>query len=81
MENNEIWMDIKNYNGIYQISSFGNVRSLHRKTPLIIKKFLSNTGYYTVRLTLNKITKYKSIHQLVAESFLYHVPRGILIMN
>lgn len=28
---NEVWKDIKNYEGLYQISNLGNIKSLSRK--------------------------------------------------
>ena len=56
---NEIWKDINNYEGIYQISNLGNVRSLDREQIDIngikrvfkgqmLTKSLGNWGYYTV---------------------------------
>ena len=73
----EIWKDIKGYEGYYQISSFGRVRSLDRfdgfKNNIkgkLIKCFLSKTGY--VRVSLSKNQKYKKfqVHRLVAQAFI-----------
>ena len=69
----EIWKDIKNYEGLYQISNLGNVKSFHKNTTgKILKNILGNKGYYTIGLTKEGIKKTKSIHQLLAESFLGH---------
>ena len=73
----EIWKDIKDYEGIYQVSNLGNVRSLDRldnrgrktKGRELKKKKMSN-GYEFVQLY--KYNKFKncSIHRLVAQAFL-----------
>ena len=67
----EIWKDIKDYEGLYQVSNLGNVKSLDR---LIVKKGLKeknntyilkgnlikqhlNKGYFKVQLTKNSFRK------------------------
>ena len=82
MEKNEIWKEIIDFEKYYEISNLGNVRSLYRKEFLLIKKILSNTGYFVVRLNKNGKSEYKTIHKLVAESFLNHKPCGYkLVIN
>ena len=67
----EEWKDIPNYNGDYQISSYGRVRSLKRKTPLIMSPILGRTqDYYSIGLTKNGIKTQYSINRLVAEAFI-----------
>jgi hypothetical protein len=77
----EQWKDIEGYEGIYQISNFGNVKSLsryinnkHNTLSLIKEKILrygiDKYGYYIVSLTKNKIQKTHTIHSLVAKNFL-----------
>lgn len=82
---NEIWKDVVGYEGIYQISNFGNVKSLGNdksKKEKILKKRLGTKNYYMVGLTKNKKQITKDIHQLVAESFLNHKPCGLkLVVN
>lgn len=57
----EIWKDIPNYEGLYQVSNLGNIKSLskiiERKNGYKlsikernIKKWLANNGYYMVSL-------------------------------
>lgn len=66
-----IWKDIKGYEGLYQVSNLGNVKSLIRN--IILKPDVS-TGYNRVRLTKRNGSKRKlfQIHQLVAVAFLNH---------
>ena len=77
----EIWKDIKNYEGIYQVSNMGRIKSVERymlnrwgngfkKWREKIKiQTLSKNGYYTVRLSNNGKDKGYSTHRLVAEAF------------
>ena len=83
----ENWKDIKGYEGFYQVSNIGNVKSLERKVKCkggalrtvnkkILKPYLDSKGYLQVKL--NKKGNYKSFntHKLVAMSFLGHTPCG-----
>ena len=66
----EIWKDIKGYEGLYQISNFGRVKSFVKKEPKILKCGLTGIGYYTVNLCNAKNRSSKKIHRLVAEAFI-----------
>ena len=82
----EIWKDIKNFEGLYQVSNLGRVKSLprtinKRKCKEIIKTAtLSNKGYYRLSLCKNGTTKYYAIHRLVAEAFVPN-PNNFPIVN
>lgn len=70
----EIWKNIEGYIGVYQISNFGNVRSLSNgftRKSKILKQKVDRNGYKSVSLSKNSIGKYFSIHRLVALHFLY----------
>ena len=70
----EIWKDIQGYEGIYQVSSHGRVKSLnYNKTGLegILNPNNNGKGYLQVYLTKNKKSKKVLIHRLVAQAFLY----------
>lgn len=76
----EIWKDIEEYEGLYQVSNLGNVKSLERtrisKCGSIanvkerILKPANNRGYLMVVLCKNGKLKTYSIHRLVAQAFL-----------
>lgn len=69
----EIWKDIENFEGLYQISSKGRIRRITKTgKKKILKQFLDSSigGYYRVNLCKNgKSTKAKP-HQLVAQAFI-----------
>lgn len=73
---NEIWKDINGYEGIYQISSHGRIKSLLFKNGTVCKekeKLLRPTdngrGYLLIRLCKEGVQKNFYIHRLVAEAF------------
>ena len=75
----EVWKDIKGYEGMYQISSLGRVKSLKRKgvtKDKILKGGTDGRGYKSVNLCLYTKSKTFKIHQLVAIAFLNHTPCG-----
>ena len=67
--NNEIWKDVKNYEGLYQISNLGRVKSLISKNK-ILKPSKNKRGYMIVALSKNKIIKRYGVHQIVANNFI-----------
>ena len=78
----EIWKDIKNYEGMYQISNFGNVKTLSRIiygkngkitnkiSEKILKPIKSKNNYLQVILYKNNKKKNFYIHKLVAIYFI-----------
>jgi hypothetical protein len=83
----EIWKDIPNYEGLYQVSNLGNVKSLSReilkrgKYPFIckermLKNRVNTRGYNQFILSSNRNRKTFTTHQLVAMAFLNHKPDG-----
>lgn len=66
MEKLEIWKPVKNYELLYEASSFGNIKRNNK----LLKPWVNNAEYYSVSLSKNGIRKVRTIHQLVSESFL-----------
>lgn len=64
----EIWKDIKNYEGLYKISNLGQVKSLTRN--IILKTATDKKGYLRVSLCKNCKDKYYRIHRLVLQAFI-----------
>lgn len=91
----EIWKDIKDYEGLYQVSNFGNVKSLDRirkqfnhngiatvkyKGRILKKQLQKRTGYHTVTLyDNNRKAKIKLVHRLVAETFLENKNKYLVV--
>lgn len=73
----EQWKDILGYENKYQISDLGRVKSLNYRRSMLsyfLSQGLSTNGYLCVILTKNGVNKTRTVHQLVAEAFLGHVP-------
>ncbi len=77
----EFWKDIKEYEGLYQVSNLGNIKSLKRYVNTkngakrlvkekILKPVIDNTNYYIVSLWKNNICQRTHIHRLVIETFI-----------
>ena len=78
-KNTEIWKDIPNYEGIYQVSNIGNVKSLGNdksRKEKILKLGNDGHGYYQVYLWKEGKQKTIKVHSLVAMAFLNHKPDG-----
>lgn len=74
---NEIWKDVVGYEGLYQVSNLGRVKSLPkydrlgRFHPEKIKSQVDNgNGYIVVNLKHNGKQKMRTVHSLVAEAFI-----------
>ena len=69
----EIWKEIDGYDGKYEVSNYGRVRSLKRWRSTnfrILKNALTHRGYYSVSLSKNGKVKNYLVHRLVAASFI-----------
>lgn len=75
----ETWKDIKGYEGFYQVSSLGRIKSLERRIPcvgdgritktFIMAQSLKKNGYLSVMLSKNRNKKTISVHRIVALAF------------
>jgi hypothetical protein len=78
----EIWKDIKGYEGLYQVSTFGRVKALSRtivdsmgrhmcrEERILCPRISSQTGYPAVNLSKDSEARTHNIHRLVAEAFI-----------
>ena len=69
----EQWVPIKNYEGLYEVSSWGRIRSLNyycRGKHMILKLTAKPNTYIKVGLRKDGTVKYYRVHRLVAEAFL-----------
>lgn len=81
----EIWKDIPNYEGVYQASTLGNIRSLgftheiknqwgstsiRHKKGRVLKQHINTAGYYNVQLCKDGMTKRIMTHRLIAITFI-----------
>ena len=75
----EKWLPIKNYEGIYEISNYGKIKSLERIVngrwgavkvkEKILKQASDKDGYLLVTLCKNGKQKTQKVHRLVAKAF------------
>jgi len=71
----EIWTYIDGYEGLYEVSNLGRIKSL-RFGGKIMTPSPNKRGYMSVTLRKNGKSYVKSVHQLVAIAFLNHKPCG-----
>lgn len=82
----ETWKDIVGYEGLYQVSSCGRVKSFRKwkkascPDEYILKQSLNNTGYYQVMLYTKDSRKKFLVHRLVAEAFIEN-PKQLPYIN
>ena len=93
----EIWKDIKEYEGLYQVSNIGRVKRLETTTKCfdngkrigyrvvkerILKQFKNSNGwYYAVALSKDSKVKMINTHRLVAQSFIPNLNNFPLVMH
>ena len=84
---NEVWKDVKGYDGYYRVSNFGSVKSVDRIIFVvdgkrrynkrlkgkILRQLKHGSGYRNVTLVSNGIERTVYVHRLVAEAFIPNV--------
>lgn len=77
----EVWLPVVGYEGWYEVSSFGNIRSLDRVIKysngrkiftkgVIMKQATLKLGYLRVQLSKNNKISHASVHRIVAIAFI-----------
>jgi len=74
----EIFKDVPGYEGSYQVSDLGRVKSLKFNREKILKPSVNNKGYLCLNLCDKEKVKNVKIHQLVVMAFLNHAPDGTM---
>ena len=80
----EIWKPVVGYEGLYEVSSYGRVRSLDKYVKYKSKGYrlhrgriltgsISRCGYIMCHIRVNEVSKYYLVHRLVAEAFILNV--------
>lgn len=70
---NEIWVPVKGYEGLYEVSAWGRVRTLsYRGTgkTRLLRQCVGAKGYLTVVLDKNGKSRSHPVHRLVAHAFI-----------
>ena len=79
----EIWKDIKGYEGLYKVSNTGKIKSLnyrHTGREKMLNLSVNNKGYLIVKLWKNRKFKSFRLHRLVAEAFIPN-PNNLPFIN
>ena len=77
----EVWKDIKDYEGLYQVSNLGRIKSVDRiikrkkngdyfQKGRILNLQIAKNGYYICKLSYQNKKPSKNVHKLVAEAFI-----------
>lgn len=79
----EIWKDIPGYEGIYQVSNLGQIKSLkrldrrgHKWREKILSPAKTPNGYYQVILARDRTNTKRYVHHIVTDVFLGPCPAG-----
>lgn len=71
----EVWKDVKGYEGHYQVSNLGRIKTLKKQvgrkgTEKLMTPYMEWNGYSRVALYKDKKPKQFIVHRLVAEAFI-----------
>ncbi len=68
-----IWKDVVGYEGIYMVSSNGDVKALNpqrRKNRKVLSQCINSSGYLVIGLIKDGVQKLKYVHTLITTAFL-----------
>lgn len=66
---NEVWVDIKGYEGLYMVSNMGRIKNKKNNIMILMIK----NGYCNILLYKNTIRKYLRVHRIVATHFIKNI--------
>ncbi len=79
----EVWKDIVGYEGKYQVSNMGRVKSLvdnnGKPREKILKQKINNYGYHRIGLYKDRKQKWYQVHRLVALAFVDGYEEGLVV--
>lgn len=78
---NEIWKDIPEYEGLYQVSNLGRVKSFKWNKEKILSPSKNSRGYLQLQIHKNSKGKSVKVHQLIAIAFLGHNFKNKLVVD
>lgn len=76
---NKEWKPVEGYEGLYEVSNLGEVKSLgnnKKRKEKLLSPGKNNKGYLFVYLSKNGVGKPFTIHHLVYEAFVGEIPKG-----
>lgn len=77
----EEWRDIVGYEGLYQVSNLGRVKSFHNGRNIIRAVSIDSNGYCYLPLSKNGVIVYVKFHRFVAEAFIPNPENKFLIYH
>lgn len=81
----ERWLPVVGFEGYYDVSNRGRVRSIYRpgvaRTGRVLKKKILPNGYVQVSLSVNGKVSYRNVHRLVARAFRGPCPEGEEVLH
>lgn len=81
------WLPVPGFEGMYEVSDGGEVRSLRNTrgsdlvTPLVKKRTVNTQGYLCASLSRNGVSRMYTVHSLVALAFLGPRPQGMEVRH
>ena len=78
---NEQWRDVEGYDGMYEVSDLGRVRSLKFGKVRVMRSGKTKDGYLRVDLYRNGKYNHSLVHRLVAQAFIPNDDESKTIIN